>query len=205
MLPLALHFVFELLRIVSAPEFVLGVAASQLKSSLFDRPASAEVVQHKSSVSSLEDWRMQTVPVVVGSVYIGSAVWNLSINKLLENGWNNWRSDLSLQELQEISSKKLYDQLCEAITLKYNSFNSEFCEQFLSETGKELTALTRYVGVGLKLQTFKIGSLLLFSEKKLKRAIRSIQRLKYMRLLFYRESHEMLDNAEMAELENDLI
>ncbi|HBR70393.1 TPA: hypothetical protein DIC20_05760 [Candidatus Dependentiae bacterium] len=196
-IPMILVFKAIILPMITSGEFLLGAAAStvthKVVSLLSKKPEPIKVVKNKPLVSLPENWKLQTAGAAVGGIYLGSILWNLSIDKLLKNGWNNWQSDFSLEDLHKISSKKLYDQLCGSIALKHNSFNTEFYEQFLSETGNELTALKRYVGIGLKLQKCKIGSLLLFSDKKIKKATKNIERLKYIRNIFYQEtiSHKM--------------
>ena len=125
--------------------------------------------------------------LLLGGIVASSAIiwWKVHINRILKDGWNSWRLDLSLRELQQISEQQLYDQLCEFINMRYvDSSASEQRQQFLTETSNEIISLRNYVQLGSSLYKFKLGLLFFISEKSLQRAKTGIKKLQYMRRIF---------------------
>src|SRR3989339_22818 len=106
--------------------------------------------------------------------------WKLHINRILEEGWNRWRSDLSLYELQQISEQQLYDELCESINLRYADYSvSEKRQRFLKETSNEITSLGNFVRWGSCLYNLKLGILFFISEKSIQMSKMGIKKLQY--------------------------
>lgn len=125
--------------------------------------------------------------LLVGGISVSCIIiwWKLHINRILEEGWNRWRSDLSLYELQQISEQQLYDELSEFINLRYADYSaSEKRQRFLKETSNEITSLGNFVRWGSCLYNLKLGILFFISEKSIQMSKMGIKKLQYMRRVF---------------------